>query len=101
MSLQTEVEQFLDEYDMHMDPTYRLLDVTAELGEVSAEAVKSAEYGSSPHEMAISDDEYGDLLFAILALGVELDKDATAALNTALQKYGQRLDTKGDAGSGR
>jgi len=100
MDAQEEVARFLDEHDMDADPAYRVLDLAAEVGEVAADAAKSAEYGDAPEEVAVSEDEVGDALFSLLATAEALDIDAEAALSVSLSKYERRLAETGGAGSG-
>ena len=99
MPEQREVAQFVEENGMTAPPAYRLLDLTAEVGEVAADAAKSSGYGESPESLSVSADELGDALFALLALAEELDVDAGDALETALAKYEGRIENDGDAGS--
>jgi NTP pyrophosphatase (non-canonical NTP hydrolase) len=99
MEEQDHVARFLDEQDMHADPAYRLLDLAAEVGEVAADAAKSAEYGAEPADISVSEDELGDALFALLATADAFDIDAGTALETSLTKYERRLEDTGDAGS--
>jgi NTP pyrophosphatase (non-canonical NTP hydrolase) len=100
MDEQERVARFLDEHDLHGDPAYRVLDLAAEVGEVAADAAKSAEYGAAPDELDVNEDELGDALFSLLAAAEALDIDAGEALDTALAKYERRLDETGRAGSG-
>jgi NTP pyrophosphatase (non-canonical NTP hydrolase) len=100
MQAQDRVARFCEEHDMHAAPEYRLLDLTAEVGEVAAEAAKSSDYGGQPDALTVSEDELGDVLFSLLAAAESLDIDAEAALETSLAKYERRLDATGDAGSG-
>jgi len=96
---QQQVAEFLDDNDMEAPPTYRLLDLAAEVGEVAADAAKTSEYGESPESLSVPEDELGDALFALLALAEELDIDAGAALDTSITKYETRIEDGGDAGS--
>jgi len=100
MQEQDRVARFLDEQEMHADPAYRVLDLAAEVGEVAADAAKSAEYGAEPADIAVSEDELGDALFALLATAEAFDIDAGTALASSLAKYERRLADTGDAGSG-
>lgn len=100
MSEQRRVAAFLAAHDLETDPAYRILDLAAEVGEVAADAAKSSRYGADPDGLAVSQDELGDALFALLALAEELDVDAGAALETSLAKYESRLEASGAAGSG-
>lgn len=97
---QRQVAAFLDEADLHAPPAYRLIDLTAEVGEVAADAAKSSGYGADPAALSVSRDELGDVLFAALALAEELDVDAEDALAESIAKYEARLDADGIAGSG-
>ncbi|WP_436927795.1 MazG nucleotide pyrophosphohydrolase domain-containing protein [Halosimplex amylolyticum] len=99
MDAQDRVAAFVDEHDMDADPAYRILDLTAEIGEVAADAAKSSDYGAAPENLAVSEDELGDALFSLLATADALDIDAGAALETSLAKYERRLNESGDAGS--
>jgi len=94
------VAAFLDEAGLHAPPAYRLIDLTAEVGEVAADAAESSDYGADPEAVSVSRDEVGDVLFAALALADALDVDAEDALAESLAKYEARLDADGTAGSG-
>ena len=100
MQAQDRVARFCEEYDLEGDPAYRVLDLAAEVGEIAGDAAKSAEYGDSPGEIDVSEDELGDALFSLLAVAEAFDMDAEAALETSLAKYERRLDETGEAGSG-
>lgn len=102
MESQETVADFLDAHDLHAPPAYRLLDLTAEVGELAADATASTGYGASPDQFDLSRDELGDALFALLALAEETDTDAAAALAESLAKYERRMrdDPSGAPGSG-
>lgn len=100
MDAQDRVAALVDEYDMDADPAYRVLDLAAEVGEVAADAAKSADYGGAPEDLTVSEDELGDALFALLATADALGIDAGEALETSLAKYERRVAETGDAGSG-
>ncbi|SDK04407.1 NTP pyrophosphatase, house-cleaning of non-canonical NTPs [Halovenus aranensis] len=100
MDEQRQVAAFIDRHDIDAPPAFRLLDVVSELGEIAKDVNESTGYGDTPTEAAVSEDELGDALFALLALAEELDADAGAALDTALAKYESRLETQNDPSSG-
>lgn len=100
MDEQRQVAQFLDRHDLHAPPAYRLLDLCSELGEVAKDLNESTDYGETPSDVEVAEDELGDTLFALLALAEELDVDAGEALDTALAKYESRLETAEDPSSG-
>lgn len=99
MDEQDRVERFLATNDIEARPAYRLLDVTAEVGELAADANNSTQYGTCPAEFAVNEDELGDALFALLALAVEFDMDAGSALNHSIAKYEKRIEDSGAPGS--
>jgi NTP pyrophosphatase (non-canonical NTP hydrolase) len=99
MPAQRTVAAFLTAHDLHAPPAYRLLDLTAEVGELAADAAKTSAYGAAPEDLSVKEDELGDALFALLALAEELDVDAGAALETSLAKYEARIDATDTAGS--
>ena len=100
LDAQQRVDAFLESNDLETEPSYRVLDLVSEVGEVAKEVNTSTNYGENPEAFAIAPDEIGDTLFALLALCVETDIDAGAALDEALEKYERRLDAGGSAGSG-
>jgi NTP pyrophosphatase (non-canonical NTP hydrolase) len=99
MDAQERVATFLATHDLETDPAYRLLDVAAEVGELAADLNAATGYGARPGDAAVSEEELGDALFALLALTDELDADAGAALERSLEKYEERIDSSGDPGS--
>jgi NTP pyrophosphatase (non-canonical NTP hydrolase) len=99
MDAQRRVAEFVATHDLHAAPEYRLLDLVSEVGELAKDANVSTDYGSTPEDVAINDDELGDALFALLALAESLDVDAGSALETALEKYEERIDTSGEPSS--
>ena len=97
------VVEFLAKSKTGTNALVRLADISSELGEVSKEVLKASDYGRDTtvlKDAASFKEEYGDLLFAILALGVENDVDPSEALELVLKKYNTRLETKGHIGSG-
>jgi NTP pyrophosphatase (non-canonical NTP hydrolase) len=97
---QRQVAAFVDEHDLEAPPEFRLLDIASEVGELTTDANESTGYGASPDDLEIESDEIGDVLFALLALADDLEIDADAALEEALEKYERRLEDGGSPGSG-
>lgn len=96
---QERVEKFINENEMGGTAPFQVIDLLAEVGEIAADAAKSAEYGESEEEMSVKEDEFGDVLFSLLALANSMDVDMEEAFETALEKYRNRIEEKGDAGS--
>ncbi len=97
---QQTVSEFLTTHDLECPPEYRLLDLVAEVGELTANATESTDYGATPDSLSIDPDELGDVLFAAIALAESQSIDANDALVGALEKYERRIETTGSAGSG-
>lgn len=98
---QRQVAAFIAEHDLQAPAAYRLLDVHAELGELASEVVGSTRYGADPATVTVAEDEVGDALFALLAFAEAVGVDAGTALETAMEKYEDRIATTGDAASGK
>jgi NTP pyrophosphatase (non-canonical NTP hydrolase) len=99
MDEQERVAAFASEHDLDATAPFRVLDLVAEIGEIAADAAKSAEYGQHPADLDVAEDEIGDALFSLLLVADSLNVDAGEALETSVEKYRQRLDATGDAGS--
>lgn len=98
------VVEFLVKSKTDTNALIRIADISSELGEVSKEVLKASDYGrdiATFEDNASFKEEYGDLLFTVLALGVENDVDPSEALEIVLNKYNKRLETKGHIGSGK
>ena len=91
--LQDEVSRFIEANGLRTDPEYRLLDLVSEVGELSKDVNESTGYGSAPDQLEISEDEIGDVMFALAALADSQGVDVEAALETALEKYSGRMQT--------
>lgn len=100
MDAQESVADFVDQHDLDAPAEFRLLDLTAELGELAKEVNESTAYGTEPGDVEVSPDELGDALFALLALCERADVDADDALATAIEKYESRLRDSGTPASG-
>ena len=84
-------------------PVYaRLMDIQSELGELSKEYLKNSGYGTN--EFSKTEDfelEFGDVVYSILSLGLEMDIDIEKSVEKVLAKYQKRIDEKKNMGSGR
>lgn len=88
---QRQVASFIERHDLHAPPAYRLLDLFSEVGELATDANASTGYGSTPGDLTLSEDEVGDVVFALLALAEGQGIDTDEALETAIEKYENRL----------
>ena len=98
------VAVFLEKSKTDTTALIRIADISSELGEVSKEVLKASGYGRNTpilKDIASFKEEYGDMLFTVLALGVENDVDPSEALEIVLKKYNTRLEKKGHIGSGK
>jgi NTP pyrophosphatase (non-canonical NTP hydrolase) len=99
MREQEKVEEFVQKHDMEGTLEFRVLDLLAEAGEIAGDAAKSSNYGLKKENLEVREDEIGDALFSLLAVCNSLDIDAEKALETSLQKYRERIEETGGAGS--
>jgi NTP pyrophosphatase (non-canonical NTP hydrolase) len=99
MKEQRTVAAFIEKHELDGEPAFRILDLTAEVGEIAADATDSTEYGAEPDALDIETDEIGDVLFSLLAVAESLDIDAGDALDESLEKYEQRITATGSASS--
>lgn len=97
---QHEVERFMEENELEGTTAFRIMDLVSEVGEVVRDATKSAEYGLKEDELEVKKDEIGDVMFSLLAVCNDLGVNAEEALDEAVAKYRERIEEKGDAGSG-
>ena len=97
-----EVRNFLNISKTVSEDTFvRLTDIQSELGELSKEILKATRYGRTETTSNENiEDEYGDLLFSVLALGVELKTSPEYCLRKSIEKYSKRLQKTGQIGSG-
>lgn len=101
-NLQEKVAQFVAEYRLETEVSFRVLDLVSEVGELAKEVLKSSDYGQKsfqPNEDWTG--ELADALFALICLANSSQVNLETALEGALAKYAKRLMEKGDAGSGR
>ncbi len=96
-TLQRTAAGFAEEAGIEALVHARLLDLVSEVGELSKEVRKVTDYGRAPfnppESWAI---EMGDVLFALMCRA----KSTSADLETALDKYRERMTLGDDAGSG-
>jgi len=100
MDEQRRVAAFVAEHDLQGEPTFRILDLAAEVGEIAADATESTDWGMKQSELDVATDEIGDALFSLLAVAESLDVDAGDALEESLTKYEERIEGTGSASSG-
>ena len=99
---QRTIAGFVAEHNLATSAQARLLDLTAEVGELAKEVLKGSSYGRVSFQPTPSwADELGDCLFSLVCLANATEVDLDAAIAGALDKYRRRLARAGDAGSGR
>ena len=98
--LQAKVKQFCQENKMESPIEHRVLDTLSELGEVAKEVLKMSNYGQKPLEYrAEIKAELGDVLYSLITIANAFEVDLEEAVHQSIDKYQQRLDKKGSAGS--
>ncbi|MFB6145762.1 MAG: MazG nucleotide pyrophosphohydrolase domain-containing protein [Candidatus Nanohaloarchaea archaeon] len=96
---QEKVEHFIEENDLEATTAFRIMDLVSEVGEIVKDATKSADYGRKEEELEVKKDEIGDAFFSLFAVASDLGVDAEDAFETAMEKYKDRIEEKGEPGS--
>ena len=104
--MQTKVAEVLRDTGTRIQnkPFVRLADISSELGELQKEILKATAYGSASiadNMRASITEEFGDMLYSMIAFAEENGIDIDVALDTVIQKYRDRFDRKGAVGSDR
>ncbi len=99
-SFQNSVAQFVNQSNLGIPVRDRMLDLTAEVGELAKEILKSTNYGRRDfHPTEAWIDELGDVFFSLICLANTTDVNLLDSLTGGLTKYQERLNNRGDAGS--
>ena len=101
--LQDKVSGFCKQHGLKAPPAARLLDLSAELGELAKVWLQASDYGRRTEEKVDGQawqSEFGDTLFALLALANETGIRADQCLLDALERYQCRIERAGHPGSG-
>jgi len=100
--LQKKVDTFVKEKNLDADIAARTLDLVSEIGEIAKEVLKGSNYGEIEFKKTEDwENEIGDVLFSLICLANQTGVNLENSLNTALEKYEKRFESKGDVGSGR
>jgi len=96
------VADFVEENQLETSVEARLLDLVSEVGELAKEVLKGNKYGHQSFQPTTEwPGELADAFFSLVCLANSTGINLEDALAKAIDKYGQRLASKGDAGSGR
>lgn len=100
-AFQRTVAGFVEAHGLDAPAEARVLDLVSEVGELAKEVLKGTDYGREAfRETEDWGDELGDALFALICAANGTGVNLAIALDKTLDKYRQRLDLGGDAGSG-
>jgi NTP pyrophosphatase (non-canonical NTP hydrolase) len=99
--VQKTVAAFVAEHNLETAIEHRTLDLVSEVGELAKEVLNASTYGRQPFTTSPEfSGELADTFFSLICLANSTNVDLDQALDKALEKYRQRLTTRGDAGSG-
>jgi NTP pyrophosphatase (non-canonical NTP hydrolase) len=97
---QQRVAEFVNEFSLDLTVQMRLLDLNSESGELAKEFLKATSYGQKEfHTTPEWDQELGDVYFALLALADKGGTDLESALDSAMERYKNRVHEHGMAGN--
>lgn len=100
MEDQEKARKFILDNSLQSEASLWIHDLQSELGEVSKEVLKASDYGDKEPEFGEEmKSEVGDLYFSLLGLANALDIDLSEALERAMEKYEERMEETGSAGS--
>lgn len=89
------VRHFLEKYDYNMPLGARCLDLSSEVGELCKEWLVATDYATKEFEITERwQDEFGDVVFCVLSIAVTTGCDLRSTLESALEKYRVRIETK-------
>lgn len=94
------LSELLIKADAKMDPQSRMMDVASEVGELSKEVLKSTKYGRKEFTMTPEfEEEYGDVLYSLLSMGLENGIDIEANMKKMIKKMNSRFGIEEDYSS--
>ena len=97
---QKKVKEFMDENKINNPVEYRMLDLVDEIGELSKEICKMAEYGTKePVFRQEVKTELGDVFYSLITVANYYKVDLMDALDIVINKYKKRIEKGGHAGS--
>ncbi len=101
-TFQETVATFVAKHHLETSVEVRVLDLVSEIGEVAKEVLKASEYGQQSFQPTAEwSGELADAFFSLICVANSTNVNLEVALAEALEKYQQRLASKGEAGSGR
>ena len=103
--MQNKVKDFNENklYNIEPMPAHaRILDIASEMGELAKEYLKSSNYGTKGFEVTEDfKEEFGDVVYSMLSLAVELSISSEECLDKVLEKLTKRIEKSKTMGSGR
>ena len=95
--MQNKVKVFNDNRICHKKPMpvyARLCDISSEMGELMKEYLKASYYGTSEFVLTPDfEEEFGDVLYALLSLANETNINSEECLDIVLNKMQERFGT--------
>jgi len=98
--IQKQIKEFCKENNLESPIEHRVLDLVSETGEISKEVLKMSNYGRKkliPNEKIRL--EIGDTFYSLITIANYFNVDLEEALKIVTQKYKDRINKKGSAGS--
>ncbi len=96
---QERVASFVRTHQLETTVAIRLLDLMAEVGELSKAHLEATDYGRHPARYTANwEEELGDILFTLVCLANQTGVSLDTALAQALAKYERRLAQHGHPG---
>jgi len=95
MNLQP-LNEFISRHELETAPAFCVLDITAQLGELSRALLKDTSYGrdSADNENELVREKIGDLMFAVAYLSTRYNVDPEAALWESVQRFERKMEER-------
>ncbi len=96
------IKTFTQDKNLNASISFRMIDLTSEVGELSKEILKGTNYGIKEFKKTEEwNSEIGDVLFSLICIANQTDTNLEDCLKYVLDKYEMRFINKGELSSGR
>ena len=88
------LEDFIARHNLETAPEWSLLDIQAQLGELTRALLKQTNFGreTAPLESPIAHEKIGDLMFAIAYFALLHNVDLETAMNDSIKRFEKKLE---------
>ncbi len=90
----TPLEDFIARHDLETAPQWSLLDIQAQLGELTRALLKQSNFGREEIQLApeIAHEKIGDLMFSIAYFALLHNVDIETAMHDSIKRFERKLE---------